>query len=45
VDEGADRGGRIKIAVKKEFPLDRAGDALAESETGQASGKLVLKAA
>ena len=37
--------GRIKIAVKKVFPLDRAGDALAESETGQASGKLVLKAA
>ncbi len=38
-------GGRIKIAVKKVFPLDRAGDALAESETEQASGKLVLKAA
>jgi NADPH:quinone reductase-like Zn-dependent oxidoreductase len=37
--------GRIKIAVKKVFPLDHAGDALAESETGQVSGKLVLKAA
>lgn len=37
--------GRIRIAVTKAFPLDRARDALAESETGQASGKLVLKAA
>jgi NADPH:quinone reductase-like Zn-dependent oxidoreductase len=37
--------GRIKIAVKKIFPLDHAGDALAESETGQVSGKIVLKAA
>jgi NADPH:quinone reductase-like Zn-dependent oxidoreductase len=37
--------GRIKIAVKKVFSLDHAGDALAESETEQVSGKLVLKAA
>ncbi len=37
--------GRIKIAVKKVFTLDHARDALAESETEQVSGKLVLKAA
>lgn len=37
--------GRIKIAVTKAFPLDRARDALAESQSQHASGKLVLKAA
>ncbi len=36
---------RIKIAVNKVFPLALAGDALAESESEQVSGKLVLNAA
>jgi NADPH:quinone reductase-like Zn-dependent oxidoreductase len=35
--------GRIKIAIDKIYPLDRAKEALAYSETGKAKGKIVLK--
>jgi NADPH:quinone reductase-like Zn-dependent oxidoreductase len=37
--------GRIKIAVLKVYPLDQVKDALAESESEHATGKLVLNAA
>jgi NADPH:quinone reductase-like Zn-dependent oxidoreductase len=37
--------GRIKIFVNRVLPLDNAKEALAESETEHASGKIVLKAA
>jgi NADPH:quinone reductase-like Zn-dependent oxidoreductase len=36
---------RIKIAVNKVYSLDHAGEALAESESEQVSGKIVLQAA
>jgi len=36
--------GRIRIAVDRVYPLDLAKVALAFSETGQAQGKIVLKA-
>lgn len=34
--------GRIRIAIDKIYPLDRAKEALAYSETGKARGKIVL---
>ena len=37
--------GRIRIAIDRIYPLDLAKVALAYSETGQAQGKIVLKAA
>ena len=37
------RAGRIKIAIDKIYPLDRAKEALAFSEAGKARGKIVLK--
>ena len=35
--------GRIKITIDKIYPLDRAKEALAYSETGKTRGKIVLK--
>jgi len=35
--------GRIKIVVDKIYPLDRAKEALAYSESGKARGKVVIK--
>jgi NADPH:quinone reductase-like Zn-dependent oxidoreductase len=37
--------GKIRVAIDKVFPLDQAKEALAYSETEQARGKIVLKAA
>ena len=37
--------GEIKPVIDKVFPLDRVGDALAYSESGRATGKVVIKVA
>jgi NADPH:quinone reductase-like Zn-dependent oxidoreductase len=37
--------GDIKPVIDRVFPLDRVGDALAYSESGRATGKVVIKVA